>query len=66
MSSHPQSPERTFLSPPELAEMLAVSEHTLSWWRKRREGPPPTKVGSLVRYRLTDVEKWLEERTRRP
>lgn len=51
------------LTPGELAELLGVSEETLAQWRSQRRGPPYVKVeGRLVRYRLPDVEAYLESR----
>lgn len=49
-------------SPAELAEYLDVPVATLYAWRYHGEGPPGFRVGRHVRYRLTDVEQWLESR----
>ena len=47
------------------AEVLGVSPGTLSVWRSTgRYQVPFVKVGHLVRYRLADLEAWLESRTR--
>jgi excisionase family DNA binding protein len=45
-----------------VALQLGISERTLE--RKRGDGTGPTfvKVGRAVRYRESDVEKWLESR----
>lgn len=48
----------------ELAAMLAVKPATLRVWRWRKKGPPWVKVERSVRYRLEDVERWIEERRR--
>ena len=45
------------------AELLAVRPQTLSAWICRGGGPPYIKVGRCVRYRLTDLERWLASRT---
>lgn len=45
----------------ELADYLGVSVATLYQWRYRREGPPGFRVGRHVRYRWSDIEKWIEK-----
>jgi excisionase family DNA binding protein len=54
--------ERRLLSPEELASYLGVPLATVYRWRSRREGPLGMRVGRHVRYRLKDVERWLDER----
>lgn len=47
------------------AEHLQVSPGTLSVWRSTgRYQLPFLKVGRKVRYRLSDLDAWLESRTR--
>lgn len=47
------------------AEVLGLSPGTLSVWRSTgRYQVPFIKVGHLVRYRLSDLDAWLESRTR--
>ena len=49
----------------DLADELGVHPTTLAQWRLiAGRGPRFVKVGSSVRYRRSDVEKWLTERTR--
>ena len=50
------------LSPEDLASYLAVPLATVYRWRTRREGPRGIRVGRHVRYRVDDVERWLDER----
>lgn len=46
------------------AAYLAISPLTLIDWRcKRTNGPAWVKCGSLVRYRLSDLQTYLESRT---
>lgn len=46
--------------PSEVAEYLRISELTLTDWRYRGNGPTFLRVGKRVRYRWSDVERWLE------
>ena len=54
-------PERRLLSPYEVAAYLGVPLATVYRWRSRREGPCGIRVGRHVRYRLDDVERWLDQ-----
>ena len=54
--------ERRLLSPDELAWYLGVPRATVYRWRSRREGPCGIRVGRHVRYRIEEVERWLDER----
>lgn len=55
----------TFLSPEQLAEMLAVPVETVYQWRRKRTGPPGFRVGRHVRYDLGAVLAWVEAQTRK-
>ncbi len=47
------------------AEHLTVSPGTLSVWRSTgRYALPFLKIGRNVRYRLDDLDRWLEARVR--
>ena len=47
------------------AEVLGLSPGSLSVWRSTgRYQVPFIKVGHLVRYRVADLDAWLESRTR--
>ena len=48
------------LSSADVAGLLGVSERTLEFWRYAGKGPAYVKVGKRVRYRLADVEAYLE------
>ena len=53
-----------YLHTAEAAEYLGVLPPTLTNWRCTRKYPLPfIKVGRLVRYRIEDVERFLESRT---
>jgi predicted DNA-binding transcriptional regulator AlpA len=46
----------------EVAEMLGVSVGTVRRWRLFGKGPKFLKLGVLVKYRISDVERWLQTR----
>lgn len=47
----------------DLAAMLGLkSTDTLATWRSRSEGPPPTKLGKRVFYRVDDIVMWVQAR----
>jgi excisionase family DNA binding protein len=50
------------LGPEEVAAFLGVPLRSIYRWRSQREGPRGYRVGRHVRYRLVDVERWLEDR----
>lgn len=45
----------------EVAEMLRTPEATLRYWRHAGTGPRSFKIVGRVAYKLSDVERWLEE-----
>ena len=52
------------LSRKEAAEYLGVKPQTLAAWHiTGKYGLPVVKVGRSVRYRIADLERWLESRT---
>jgi len=53
-----------FLETKEAATYLGLKKSTLEAWRCRGGGPKYSKFGNAVRYRLTDLEAWIESRTR--
>jgi predicted DNA-binding transcriptional regulator AlpA len=50
-------------SPPEAADYLCVPVQTLAQWRWRGIGPKSIKVGRHIRYRWSDIEKWLDRQS---
>lgn len=54
----------TTVGPTEAARRLGVQPGTLHNWRWAGRGPRFVKLGSRVRYRLTDLADYLDERTR--
>jgi len=48
----------------EIAVYLGVPVATLHQWRHKGTGPRASKVGRWLRYRWTDVEKWLDDQAK--
>ena len=56
--------EKKLLSRREAAEYLGVKPQTLAAWHVTgRYGLPVVKVGRSAKYRLADLERWVESRT---
>ena len=52
------------LDPPsDVAIRLSVDQSTLAQWRWRGTGPDYVKVGGLVRYPRSAVDRWIQSRT---
>jgi predicted DNA-binding transcriptional regulator AlpA len=47
----------------ELGQRLSKSTAALANWRYLGLGPRFVKVGKAVRYRVSDVEAWLDQNT---
>lgn len=54
---------RALLTTEDVAALLTVKPQSVRRWRTRGYGPPVLKVGGAVRYRVEDVEAWLERQT---
>lgn len=48
------------LTPTDLSAALKVPLGTIYGWRYRGKGPRGIRVGKHVRFRRSDVERWLE------
>jgi excisionase family DNA binding protein len=57
-----QQPD-SLLTLDEVAEWLRKPKATLYAWRSRRLGPRAIRVGNVLRYRRSEVERWLDEQT---
>lgn len=53
--------EKRMISPKQAAETFGLNEGTLANWRSQKRGPKYYKVGRLVKYRLEDVEAWVNK-----
>lgn len=54
------------LKPTAVAELLGISQRTLSRWHALRVGPARCKVGRTVLYRRDAIETWLEANETQP
>jgi len=51
-----------FMSERDAARYIAMSVHFLRQARVRGRGPAYARLGSSIRYRLSDLESWLSQR----
>ncbi len=68
MVSESESPDEKplLLTEKETARMLGFSRRTLQGWRGRGTGPHYVEISPrCIRYRRSDIEKWIQERLRR-
>jgi predicted DNA-binding transcriptional regulator AlpA len=52
-----------FLTEKEVEEEYGLKARTLQKWRLFRKGPRFLKLGGSVKYRVSDLEAWLEKNT---
>lgn len=57
-------PRLPLLSPTDLASYLGLPVATIYRWRSYGYGPMGFRVGRHVRYRIEEVDQWLEEQRR--
>ena len=48
-----------YLTPRELANLLRLSQGTVTNWRRAGKGPRFVRAESTIRYAVSDVERWL-------
>jgi excisionase family DNA binding protein len=59
------SSSETFLTEAETAQLLKLSQRTLQRWRMEgSQGLPFRRFGGLIRYALSDIERWAAEQSR--
>lgn len=51
-----------WLTLPEAADRIGISAPLLRTWRHRGKGPIGHRIGTVVLFRVADVEAWLSER----
>ena len=52
-----------FLTTKEVANYLRLQKNTLEIWRLQGRGPAFVRLGRAIRYRLGDIEKFVERQT---
>ena len=52
-----------YISTKALAAMLGCHIDTVQRWRINKEGPVPTRIGRHWKYRITDVQNYLDSKT---
>lgn len=52
--------KRDFLTAEQLSERLQVPIATVYGWNHKKVGPRFAKIGKHVRYRVADVDRWIE------
>ena len=57
-------PEKLVVNTKQAADMLGMSVRFLEVLRYQGGGPAFVKLGERVRYRVQDIEAWVEERVR--
>ena len=64
---HPATEDR-LLTRKEVAEVLGFQPQTLArWkWEGREDRPPEVLVGRAVRYRASELSRWIAERGENP
>jgi excisionase family DNA binding protein len=61
------SHEDQLLTAADAAKLLAVKPQTLACWRMSgKHAIPYVKLGSSIRYRVSDLHRWIEARTVTP
>lgn len=53
-------PEKRTLTPEQVEEIYNISTKTLANWRTLKIGPPYSKPGRRVLYRVEDIEKFID------
>jgi predicted DNA-binding transcriptional regulator AlpA len=53
-------PEVTFLTAPEVAELLHTPIETLYAWRYQGIGPPASRIGKRLLYDRDEVITWVK------
>jgi excisionase family DNA binding protein len=59
-----QSIQSNLLTREQAAQFLSLKKSTLEAWAVRGGGPVFCKMGKAVRYRLADLESFIESRIR--
>ncbi len=57
--------DAALLNETQAAQLLGITIRALQGWRLRGDGPLYVKLGRLVRYRRSEIERWLDAHSRR-
>ncbi len=52
--------EQQLVNEAKAAAYLHIAQRTLQWWRVVGKGPRFVKIGRLVRYRIADLDAFIE------
>jgi excisionase family DNA binding protein len=58
-------PDEAYYTSEEAAEYLRSSPSTLAKLRLYGNGPAFTRIGRVIRYRRTDLDRWMSDRLAR-
>lgn len=61
MTINPKDPNLVFLDDKELAQLLNISVASVRRWRLHGRGPKATKIGASIRYKLADIEEFINQ-----
>ena len=53
---------KLFLKSAEVEDIYGISASTLANWRSKRRGPKYHKVGGAVRYKVEDLDQFMESK----
>lgn len=56
----PIPPLPEYVSPEEASRIIGVPLRTMQNWRFRDDGPPFTRYGQTIRYKVTDLHDWMQ------
>jgi excisionase family DNA binding protein len=59
-----ERPAGDILTLEELANWLQIKEQTIYRMRHDGHGPPGVKVGKQLRFRVSDIDRWWNQRLR--
>lgn len=51
------------MTPAEFCSFAGIAAQTAANWRSQRKGPQFVLIGGRPRYRMRDVERWLDAQT---
>lgn len=53
--------EQQLMTLTEMCELLGITESTAYYWRQIGKGPKGARIGKNLRYRRSDVLRWVDE-----